>query len=169
MGASGWSYFVPYQRDLSAALQALRQEVFRGGEYTKPYVGTTEEFVRYLPKELAALREWMVAEYERRQRRLRRKVKTIDGLLKRAGEDGTHSILDVDRISDVPDFGAIVPLSGEQLLTIFGTEQPDHITVERVSQAGQLADLYGRWQGICLVVYEGEVPVEVYFEGASGD
>ena len=33
MGASGWSYFVPYQPDLQAALDALRAQVLADGDY----------------------------------------------------------------------------------------------------------------------------------------
>jgi len=36
MGASGWRYFTPYQPDINAALQALRQRVFEGGAYGDP-------------------------------------------------------------------------------------------------------------------------------------
>jgi hypothetical protein len=36
MGASGWSYFVPYQSDIEQALQELRQAVFERGAYYKP-------------------------------------------------------------------------------------------------------------------------------------
>jgi hypothetical protein len=36
MGASGWSYFVPYQPDINKALQELRQKVFQEGDYFKP-------------------------------------------------------------------------------------------------------------------------------------
>ena len=36
MGASGWKYVVPYQRDLGAALDSLRREVFAAGDYVKP-------------------------------------------------------------------------------------------------------------------------------------
>ena len=36
MGASGWEYVVPYQRDLGAALDSLRREVFAAGDYVKP-------------------------------------------------------------------------------------------------------------------------------------
>jgi len=36
MGASGWSYFVPYQPDIQKALQELREVVFqRGGYYRR--------------------------------------------------------------------------------------------------------------------------------------
>ena len=33
MGATGWSYFVPYELDVSAALQRLREDVFAPGDY----------------------------------------------------------------------------------------------------------------------------------------
>lgn len=33
VGASEWDYYVPYQEDLSAALQQLRREVFDAGGY----------------------------------------------------------------------------------------------------------------------------------------
>jgi hypothetical protein len=33
MGASGWTYWVPYREDVDAALQALRRDVFHRGEY----------------------------------------------------------------------------------------------------------------------------------------
>src|SRR5204863_9878348 len=33
MGATGWSYFVPYEADISAALKRLRDNVFERGDY----------------------------------------------------------------------------------------------------------------------------------------
>ena len=33
MGAAGWNYFAPYQADVEAALQKLRSDVFKLGEY----------------------------------------------------------------------------------------------------------------------------------------
>lgn len=35
MGASGWSYFIPYQNDIAQALQNLRQKIFEDGDYQK--------------------------------------------------------------------------------------------------------------------------------------
>jgi hypothetical protein len=35
MGASAWSYFVPYQPDPFSALEALRRKVFLEGDYLK--------------------------------------------------------------------------------------------------------------------------------------
>src|SRR5258708_1950400 len=36
MGATGWSYFVPYQADAEQALQDLRKDVFSRRAYTQP-------------------------------------------------------------------------------------------------------------------------------------
>ena len=33
MGATGWHYFVPYEADTQAALQSLREKVFKEGTY----------------------------------------------------------------------------------------------------------------------------------------
>lgn len=33
MGASAWSYFVPYQKDISLALQQLKDQVFAEGNH----------------------------------------------------------------------------------------------------------------------------------------
>lgn len=36
MGATGWTYYTPYISDPEAALERLRQETFRAGNYKKP-------------------------------------------------------------------------------------------------------------------------------------
>jgi hypothetical protein len=33
MGATGWSYFVPYEADVSVVLPRLREDVFARGDY----------------------------------------------------------------------------------------------------------------------------------------
>ncbi len=38
MGASRWSYFVPYQEDIGEALIVLRHEVFEAGDFWSPDV-----------------------------------------------------------------------------------------------------------------------------------
>ena len=35
MGASSWSYYIPYQQDIAQALQELRQRVFEAGDYNR--------------------------------------------------------------------------------------------------------------------------------------
>lgn len=175
MGATGWRYYVRHQPDVDAALQELRQDVFRRGEYE---TGPTEE-------ELEAIRAnfspQMKALYEMAKRWEQNKPpkpkpigppKTIEELVERKGESGTHSILDINHIAAEPEFGALAPLSERQLLDFFGTAQP---TREQVEKWGRRIvpvhdpPLYRRWQGIYSTVYKEGVPDELYFEGASGD
>ncbi len=169
MGATGWSYFVPYQADINQALQHLKQDVFNQGAYEQPDVGSVEEFSRLIPKPLLPWRDLLLAEFRYRQRTRRRKPKTIKQLLKQVAEDGTHSILDIERIAAERALGTIVPLLREELIQIFGTDMPTHEIVERASLAGHLEKLYGRWEGIYVIVYKQSEPDEIYFEGASGD
>ena len=190
MGATGWSYFVPYQKNINKALQVLRRQVFTEGQYQGPYKPTGEELetaklVLKTANSLLAARS-PDPETTRKQldvllafsgvlerpRRTRPAPKTIKGLLKRCGENGTHSILDIDRVSPTPALGAVTPLSQQQLLSIFGTEQPARSLVETWSAQIDPPDaepLYGRWEGIYLIVYQDSQPHEIYFEGCSGD
>jgi len=58
-----------------------------------------------------------------------------------------------------------------QLIEFFGTDRPSHDAVQRwsTSMDSSTPRLYDRWQGIYIVVYESSGPVEIYFEGCSGD
>jgi hypothetical protein len=105
-------------------------------------------------------------------RKTKRAPKTIKQLLKQCGEEGTHSILDIERVSSTPEFGAVTPLSREQLLDIFDTVQPTQVMAEKWSARIDPLDaepLYGRWEGIYIIVYKDSKPYEIYFEGCSGD
>jgi hypothetical protein len=88
-------------------------------------------------------------------------------LLKRAGESGTHSILDIERVSEQPEFGVAAPLSADSLRQTFGTDAPTHEEVER--HWADVAERLGRWQACYLVVYRGGEPHEYAFIGCSGD
>jgi hypothetical protein len=125
-----------------------------------------EQFERLIP---AAWRPMLVTEFQSRQRKRKRKPRTIDELLDQTGEDGTHSILDIERVSSVRAFRAIVPLAPEGLVAIFGTHRPTHEMVAQAAQAGRLYQFYGRWEGVYLIVYQESEPNEIYIEGASGD
>jgi hypothetical protein len=183
MGATGWSYFVPYQEDVDKALQKLREEIFKEGQYQKPYepsgkeLETAKSLLASLSldpqrtrKDLDAL--LALSEALTGPRKRRRAPKTIKQLLKQSEDSGTHSILDIERVSTTPSFGAIAPLSGQQLMEIFGTEQPTRAKVEKWSARIDPPDaepLYRRWQGIYIIVYRDSQPDEIYFEGCSGD
>ena len=164
MGASAWHYIVPFQPDIQAALDTLRQKEFAAWKQAHP----------------------------------RKRYKSIDALLKAVGADGTSSILDVNHISTTPlpsakrgfshynfrdpkdmarfmaamneHIGKVFPLSSEDYLTLFGTTRPTRLDIEQASSA--LAILYDRLErdsGIYLILYQNDIPTEIYFMGISGD
>lgn len=183
MGATGWSYFVLYQKDITRALQKLREEVFKEGRYQKPNKSTDKEVEK--AKSLIALHSSnpdsdlkkldqivAMAAMLKTPQKSNRAPKTIKELLKQCEEAGTHSILDIERVSSTPSIGAVTPLPRQQLLNIFGTEQPTRVMVEKWSTRNEPLDvepLYGRWEGIYIIVYKDTRPDEIYFEGCSGD
>ncbi|HZT42725.1 MAG TPA: hypothetical protein VFA07_11220 [Chthonomonadaceae bacterium] len=165
MGATGWTYWIPYQSDLDKALRELKEQVFARGEYNKPF--TAEDYLEILG--------------EKADPRLARALpsrasltppQTIGELLRQCAESGTGSILDIERVAAEPQFGAIAPLPNETLRNLFGTEKP---TQEMVAQwAGRIPTieeprLYRREQGIYVITYQGGEPNQVYIEGCSGD
>jgi hypothetical protein len=161
MGASGWSYFVPYQPAIQQALDDLRQDVFQRKAYYRAF------------NAVQILREpW-----------------TIEEAIAWNGEDGTHSILDVDRVvGSLPPkldwssyaidpqawqdtflarLGTVSPLTTAQLLRIFWTTQPTHDLI--VQRAANLWPLRDRDEGLYIIVYQDDLPIEIYFAGFSGD
>lgn len=147
MGASGWSYYVPYREDLDAALQELRGRVFREGDYFWSCEG-----------------DW-VPEEERRPR-----PSTEEEMWANESQQhsGSHSILDVMRVQradEEPEFGAIQPVTVEEARRAAGT---DRLTREHVPLIDNLAG--ERWTGRCAVLHGADgKPEEIYFWGWSGD
>ncbi|MEU4093645.1 hypothetical protein [Streptomyces sp. NPDC026673] len=109
------------------------------------------------------------------------------------GEEGTHSILDVDRIVETPepprerraaDYGTIRPLPPARLVHHFGTDRP---TVDQYNNTmaqsyealgtrrpGEedttlLGELRMRWTGFYVLLYADGRPTHVGFFGFSGD
>jgi hypothetical protein len=184
MGATGWSYFVSYQQDVNKALQELKDEVFNQGQYEDPFnfdQSEVESQLNYLASVYESLPDEIrkhtdqfleLARAAAKQQRPKQAPKSIKQLLEQCGTEGTHSILDIEKVSSTPVFGALSPLPRNKLLDIFGTEQPTRDMVEKWSARVDPLDAkpwYERWEGIYLLVYEGDEPVEIYFEGCSGD
>jgi hypothetical protein len=154
MGASGWEYVVPYQNDLGAALDALRQQVFASGDYIKP---SSYGEVFDLPD--PASLEDLVAQ---------------ERYWEFMGTSGTHSVIDVQAVvaADADDeFGAIRPLSDEEYAELFGTAQPDRADYNALSNSERLYDYVtgGRWTGRAAVLWTDVAPSEIAFWGISGD
>jgi len=152
MGARFWSYFVPYQEDIRGALEALRQEEFRAGRFYQPSLLQPSLFGRLFgrppskPPRPASIREAI-------------KIAARDAT-------GTRSILDMERISEIPDCGAVSPVAPDELLRLLGTDQP---TREMAAQCEELFERIDRGQGIYIVTYQQGRPDGIFFAGYSFD
>lgn len=148
MGGHPWFYFVEYEPDVNAALRKLRQREFEAGRYN-PAVDFPE-----FP--LTADSPAPGAQHD-----------SIDEAIEDADADGTRSILDMERVSDEPDYNAVAPMPRETLLELFGTERPSREMVDESDGLFELMDERG--QGVYVIVYEGERPSEIFFAGYSFD
>ena len=91
---------------------------------------------------------------------------SIDEAREVADADGTRSILDIERIGDEPDYGVAVPLSSEQLIELYGTEQP---TREMIDEELDLYEDIERGQGVYTIAWKDGNPSEIFFGGYSYD
>ena len=147
MGGHPWFYFVNYEPDINSALQRLREREFQAGRYN-PVINFPEFPV-------TADSPAPGPEHE-----------SIEDAFEEADADGTRSILDMMTISDTPDFCAVTPLPEEDLLDLFGTNQPTH---EMIEESNELYDKLERGQGVYIVVYRDDQPSEIFFGGYSFD
>jgi len=132
MGGEPWFHVAPYQPDIPAALEALRQRVFADGEYR----GSEGE------------------------------PASIEEALENMDADGTASILDIDHVADSPEPTGVTVLTPAEAQQYFGTERPTRADVD---QADEFWDDIGRGEAICVVLYSGDQPSELYFAGCSFD
>ena len=147
MGGHPWFYFVEYEPDLNAALQKLREREFMAGRYN-PAVNFPEFPVRPQSPTPGAQHD------------------SIEEALEDSDADGTRSILDMERVGNVPDYGVVAPLPKEELMNLFGTDRP---TRKMVESSGEVFDALERGQGVYVVVYDDGQPSEVFFAGYSFD
>lgn len=167
MGASPYWYFFEYQPNISNALQALRQREFEAGRYFP---------VMHLLFPVYPINENSPAPGAQHP--------SIDSACDAAAEEGTHSILDIDRVSEIPESCATCPLSVDELVNLFGTDKPTHELIESILiKEEELVlweetgfDIYESFwdtiqRGECryIVVYDGEEPTEIFFVGYSFD
>ena len=132
MGGEPWFHVAPYQPDIRAALEALRQRVFADGEYR----GSEDE------------------------------PASIEEALENMDADGTASILDIDHVADEPEPMGLTVLAPADVKQYFGTERPTRADVE---QADDFWEDIGRGEAVCVVLYNGNRPSELYFAGCSFD
>jgi hypothetical protein len=180
MGATGWEYTTPYDPDPDIALQDLRDRVFETGDYLRP-----GEILR-LPRHRDSrppLPAWFWAFYYLARVislfsfaaswlvRGGREPRTIEELLHDSGENGTHSILDIDHTADFPEFMAATPLTRCKLLDHFGTTTP---TAKQFAEARdafeEVMNEIKRWEAVYFTLHdENGQPSEYVFIGVSGD
>ena len=173
MGASSWNYFVPFQKDLSKALQELRETVFLRSEYYRRDSFWKEmTFEDFLPP---GMDEEETTEFLEEFQRLQAlpEPTSIETLIQWNGEDGTHSIIDIHEIAATSSFGAVAPLSSEELKRFFGTNKPTRAMIERKGNDlfAFLQQEMGRYrgEGTYIIVYKDGEPDEIYFVGYLGD
>jgi hypothetical protein len=147
MGAEPYYYYVKYQDDIEAALQQLREREFQAGRYNP--------VIPHLSFPVGPNSPAPGAQHE-----------SIEEALEAADADGTRSILDLDHVSDSPDFSAVAPLTCEDLERFFGTEQP---TRDMIEQSDELWESMERGQGVYLILYKDGQPNEIFFGGYSCD
>jgi hypothetical protein len=148
VGGHPYWYFVPYQESLPTALAALREREFRSGRYN-PVIS----FIRFDEPAFSAQAPGA-------------RHRNIDDAVAAAGESGTRSILDIRAVGKVVGEGIAAPLPTRRLREIFGTERP---TREMLVENPEHFEDIDRGQCIYVVVYQGEVPTEIYFAGYSYD
>jgi hypothetical protein len=147
MGALPYWYFTKYDTDVDKALQALRQSEFAAG--------------RYFP-----VTQHIHFPIDPSKQSTGAKHLSIDDAREAAGTEGTRSILDIDRVTQEPDFGAASPLDPATLEDLFGTTEPTRTMVE--SNNGFFARIE-RGQATYFVVFRNGIPNELIFAGYSYD
>jgi hypothetical protein len=198
MGATTWDYFAPYDKDVGAALQRLREQVFREGRYERftlppEELDTFQGKPRALDPNAPPDQQMQMQEGEtffqwaarlqdfankmggvppKPEPESSTKPETIDELLEEQGESGTHSVLDIRGVSEEPEFGAVSPMPSEELEELFGTDKPTRKMVEDKSVDHSLVEhplVCEPWQGVYFTVYRDGRPDELFFIGTSGD
>ena len=147
MGAEPYYYFVKYNPDIDAALQELREREFKAGRYNP--------VIHHLDFPIEPDAPSPGAQHD-----------SIEEALEASNADGTRSILDLNHVSEEPDFCAVAPLRPEELDQLFGTKQPTHDMIE---QCEELFENMDRGQGIYIVAYKDGQPDEIFFGGYSFD
>jgi hypothetical protein len=148
MGAHLWFYFVPYEPDINRALQALRKREFIAGRYHPAIMFPQFPVSEVDPRPSSAA------------------YASIEEALEASQEDGTRSILDMERIGEERDYGVVSPVPGERLTELFGTPQP---TREMIEQNIDFFEDLERGKGIYIIVFKGVKPAEIFFAGYSYD
>jgi hypothetical protein len=147
VGAHPYWYVVKHKDDVGEALEQLRQREFQAGRYNP--VLSFPDFPIGPNSPVPG-----------------RKHASIQDAFEDADADGTRSILDLERVSDEPDFGVVSPLPDDVLLDLYGTTRP---TRQMVEASDDFWEDLERGQGIYIILYKDDQQDEIYFAGYSYD
>jgi hypothetical protein len=147
MGAHPYWYVVKYRADVAEALQELREREFRAGRYNPVIPFPNFPIGSNSPAPGA-------------------RHATMAQAFRDADADGTRSIIDLSRVSNEPDYGAVTALGDEVLEGLFGTTRP---TREMVEHNHDFWEDMERGQGIYVILYKDDQPDEIFFAGYSFD
>jgi hypothetical protein len=153
MGAHPYWYIVPYEADIEAALQKLRQREFQAGRYNP-----VTPFPKFPVGEDA---DTFGAQHG-----------SIDDVLEGVNEDGTRSILDIQHAALEPFDGTQIPfmtafpLADSDLTSLFGTVRP---TREVVENNDAMLERIDRGSAIYVILFDNNKPSEIFFAGYSFD
>lgn len=158
MGADPYWYYVPYQEDKNRALQKLRQREFEAGRY-RPVMYTGSLDFPLDPLQAPAPGKAHA---------------TMEAALEEAlaSGDGTGSVLDLQGVSGEDYFGVAHLVEPDLLMRHFQTEKPTRELIDKHIWAlwDELAHTMGlRGAGICITVYQEDLPTELLFMGHSWD
>lgn len=188
MGASSWEYYVPYQADISVALQKLCESVYL--EVAQKYptrierIAQLEDDIKHLDglyphsqtdAHQAELRESHADDLLYSLKRLRAlpEPTTIQEKIYElhiiCEPDGTGTILDMRGIANEPSYFEIAPLSEKKLVDILGTSQPTRELIEIKKIKRAIIEHQRSQMGSYIIVYKNGQPDEIYFVGFSGD
>ena len=168
MGAHPYFYFIPYQKDIRAALQALREREFKAGRYD-PAMQMADPPTYMFQMRFPPDESWPSPGAQHN---------SVEEAIDASTESGTGSILDLSRVGSVPDFCTVCPLDDEDSVQLFGTTTPTREQLETVlltkwkpgSPAFHLFwDRIERGQGRYIATYSDSEPREIFFVGYSFD
>lgn len=147
MGGHAYYYIVKYQKDIQAALDALREQEFKAGRYNPA--------LRNIEFPISASSPAPGPKHA-----------TIEEAREASGEEGTRSILDVESIGEEPDFFVAAPLDEETVQSYFNTNHP---TRQMVEDNMDFLEEVERGQCVYLTLYRNNEPDEILFAGYSFD
>ena len=166
MTSTAWGYLVPYQEDIQQALNEIQQHVFQRGEFFTE-LGDLLSFLR--SNQSQNMSQQKIEKIKARINVLEQEPipVNIPALIQKNGNTGTHSIIDMQGISDEPKENHISPLTDEEIVNYFGHKQPTLTMLEQNNN--NILSLCEHWQGRYLLVYENQKPIDIFFIGISGE